>query len=71
MWQASFGQRKIISGFMKDRSLGENPNPNPNPNPSPNPNPNPSPNPNPNPNRSLGEKRLASMPDRVTNTVTL
>ena len=39
MWQASFSQRKIISGFMKDRSLGE--------------------------------KRLASMPDRVTNTVTL
>uniref|UniRef100_A0A7S0EEX2 Endonuclease/exonuclease/phosphatase domain-containing protein n=1 Tax=Phaeocystis antarctica TaxID=33657 RepID=A0A7S0EEX2_9EUKA len=39
MWQASFGQRKIISGFMKDRSLGE--------------------------------KRLASMPDRVTNTINL
>ena len=39
MWQQSFGQRKIISGFMKDRSLGE--------------------------------KRLASMPDRVTNTINL
>ena len=39
MWQQSFGQRKIISEFMKDRSLGE--------------------------------KRLASMPDRVTNTINL
>jgi len=39
LWQSSFGQRAIISGFMKDRSLGE--------------------------------KRLASMPDRVTNTINL
>merc|ERR1719424_1160379 len=39
MWLQSFGQRKIIAGFMKDHSLGE--------------------------------KRLASMPDRVTNTINL
>jgi len=36
MWLQSFGARPIITGFMKDRSLGE--------------------------------KRLTSMPDRVTNT---
>ena len=36
MWLQSFSQRPIISGFMKDRSIGE--------------------------------KRLTSMPDRVTNT---
>ena len=39
MWQSSFAERKIISGFMKDASLGE--------------------------------KRLASMPDRITNTINL
>jgi len=39
LWNDDFSQRKIISGFMKDRALGD--------------------------------KRLASMPDRVTNTINL
>jgi hypothetical protein len=38
-WTTDFSQRKIISGFMKDKALGE--------------------------------KRLASMPDRLTNTINL
>ena len=37
LWASDFAGRKIISGFMKDKELGE--------------------------------KRLASMPDRVTNTI--
>lgn len=38
-WDADFSQRRIISGFLKDKTLGS--------------------------------KRLASMPDRVTNTIGL
>ena len=38
-WQTDISKRRIISGFMKDKSLGD--------------------------------KRLASMPDRVTNTISL